>query len=200
MTPAEEKVLISRSKHDPAAFGKIYDNYFDQIFNYVLYRIGNVTIAEDLTAQTFFNALKSLWKFRFTGISIVAWLYRIASNEVNGYLRKRNKRSFTNLDAFPDGLPDGKSRPDQELEAAEETVNQHKTFLILNQCIQKMKPEEQTLITLRYFNKKTFAEIAAILGKREGTLRMRTKRALEKLKNQLQIQGVDNETLGRDFI
>ncbi len=197
MTIAEEKELITRCKSDSIAFGRVYDTHFDTIFRYILYRIGNVTIAEDLTGQTFFNALNNLWKYRWTGVSITAWLYRIATNEVNGFLRKQKKRSFTDLESLSDKLADDREQPDQELEAAEESLNQQKIFLILNRCIKELKPDEQTLIALRFFEKKPFAEIADILGKREGTLRMRTKRALEKLKTYLQRQGIGNEEFGR---
>jgi len=200
MTMDEQKALIALSKKDPAAFGRIYDMYFDMIFRFVLHRVGNVADAEDLTAQTFFNALKNLWKFRWTGISITAWLYRIATNEANGFFRRQKKKSFADIEKLSKRLPDKKNRPDHELEIAEETLAQQRTFLMLNRCIKELKPEEQSLITLRYFEKKPYAEIAKILGKKEGTLRMRAKRALEKLKNQLQIQGIDYETIGKSSV
>lgn len=200
ITMDEQKALIALSKKDPTAFGRLYDMHFDMIFKYILYRVGNVTDAEDLTAQTFFNALKNLWKFRWTGISITAWLYRIATNEVNGFFRRLKKKSFTDIEKLSDRLPDEKNRPDHELEIAEETLAQQKAFLMLNRCVKELKPEEQSLITLRYFEKKPYAEIAKILRKKEGTLRMRAKRALEKLKIQLQKQGIDYETIGKSSI
>lgn len=192
----EQKALIALSKEDPSAFGRIYDMHFDMIFKYILRRVGNVADAEDLAAQTFFNALKNLWRFRWTGASISSWLYRIATNEVNGFYRKSRKRTHTDIGKLTDRLADGKNRPDQELEIAEETLTRQEAFLALNACVKELKPDEQSLIALRYFERKPYAEIAEVLGRKEGTLRMRAKRALEKLRIQLQKQGIDYETTG----
>jgi len=196
---ATEKELIDRSKKDPAVFGRIYDAHFDKIFHYILYRVGRVQTAEDLTAQTFYKALNNLWKFRWTGAPISAWLYRIATNEVNSYFRKRKNKVHTNIDRVTNQLEDETNRPDRELESAEADMQQHRTFILLNRCIRQLKNDEQTLITMRYFEKKSFIEIAEIMGKREGTLRMRLWRALDKLKTMLEKQGIEDETIRRSF-
>jgi len=198
-TRAEERALVDRSKKDPAAFGRIYDAYFDTIFHYVLYRVGTVHTAEDLTAQTFYKALNNLWKFRWTGVPISAWLYRIASNEVNSYFRQKKNKIYTDIDDISNYLEDEENRPDREVENAEAFVQQHQTFLMLNRCIKQLKPDEQALITMRYFEKKSFKEIAQIMGKKEGTLRMRIWRSLDKLKLMLESQGVEDENNRRSF-
>jgi RNA polymerase sigma-70 factor (ECF subfamily) len=195
MTRTEEKKLIDRSKKDPKVFGRIYDAHFETIFNYILYRVGRVYTAEDLTAQTFYKALNNLWKFRWTGVPISAWLYRIASNEVNSYFRKRKNKTYTDINQIANQLEDETNRPDKELEAAEAVVQQHQTFLTLNSCIQQLKSDEQNLITMRYFEKKSFKEISEIMGKKEGTLRMRIWRALDKLKTMLEKQGIEDEAI-----
>ena len=64
-------------------FDQLYDRHFEAIFRYVLRRVANVAEAEDLTAQTFYKALRRFWRFRWTGGNASAWLYRIATNEVN---------------------------------------------------------------------------------------------------------------------
>ncbi|OQY29973.1 MAG: hypothetical protein B6244_01560 [Candidatus Cloacimonetes bacterium 4572_55] len=200
MILAEEKELIARCKRDPDAFGQIYDLYFDSIFRYILYRAGNVTVAEDLTAQSFFHALNNLWKFRWTGVSIRGWIYRIATNEVNRFLRKQKSRGWEDLDRVSHWLADEDPRPDQKLEEAAAQIQQQKTFQLLNRCLRELKSDDQTLIILRYFERKSYAEIAEIIGKREGTLRMRTKRALEKLKYHLGKLGITNEEIGESAI
>ena len=70
-----EENLVKRAKKDPEAFGLIYDKYYQPIFGYILRRTANVALAEDLTAQTFLKALKSLWRFRWQNVPISAWLY-----------------------------------------------------------------------------------------------------------------------------
>ena len=195
MTEKDEKSLIEECKKNPEAFGRLYDNHFHTIFSYILYRTGNVTLAQDLTAQTFFNALNNIGNFRFRGISINAWLYRIATNEVNGHFRKQKRRSFTSLDSISENLTDEDNRPDQEIEEAEEAVREKKMFRLLHHCIQELKPLEQALVTLRYFERKPYAEIAEILGHREQTLRMRNSRLLKKLKKILTTKGFDHERI-----
>lgn len=197
---SEERDLIARSKKDPEAFGQIYDAHFTGIFRYILYRVADVAVSEDLAAQTFTKALEHLGRFRWTGISISAWLYRIATNEVNSHFRRSARATFADIEAVLDRLPDEENRPDQEMEAAERQVAENERFVILNQCMQQLKPEAQTLLTLRYLNKKRFAEIAEILGVKEGTLRMRNKRALEKLRIQIEKQGAEDESIGRSPI
>lgn len=195
MIKKDEKSLIEECKKNPEAFGRLYDAHFQTIFNYVLYRTGNITLAQDLTAQTFFNALNNIGSFRFRGISISAWLYRIATNEVNGHFRKQKRRSFTTIENLSENLVDEDNQPDQEIEEAEEALRQKKLFLLLHQCIQELKPIEQTLVTLRYFDRKPYAEIAEILGHREQTLRMRNSRLLKKLKKILSTKGFDHERI-----
>jgi len=195
---AEERDLVNQAKHDPKAFGKVYDAYFDSIFNYILHRMVNVALTEDLTAQTFMLALKNLWKFKWCNISISSWLFRIATNEVNAYLRKQ-KRATKSIDQFKDKLIDNGCPPDLELLKAEESLVREEEFLLLHSSIQLLKHDEQALIVLRYFESKSFAEIAKILNKREGSLRMRNKRALEKLKIVLNKRGIINERDRKDI-
>ena len=84
-----------------AAFGRLYDEHFEAIFRHVLLRVGDV--AEDLTSQTFFKALKGFWRLRLSGAPSAAWLYRIATNEVNSHFRRR--RVYWSSDFCTSRLP-----------------------------------------------------------------------------------------------
>lgn len=192
----QERDLIARSKRDPEAFGQIYDEHFAGVFRYSLYRVADVALAEDLTAETFYKALKHLGRFRWTGISISAWLYRIATNEINSHFRRSGKVIFTDVERESEQISDEENRPDLELEAAEKVMESNRRFAQLHRCIQRLKPDEQALLTLRYFHRKRFVEIAEILGVKTGTLRMRHKRAVEKLRIKLQKQGIEDESIG----
>lgn len=200
MTQSEERELIEQCKTDPLAFGKVFDDHFEAIFQYTLHRVGNVAVAQDLTAQTFYNALNSLWKFRWTGVSISSWLYRIATNEINGFFRKLKRRPETDIEQVGNYLKDHRFQPDREMEQAENAVARCNTFNRLNESIRQLDPDEQTLLTLRYFENLSYADIAQIMGKKEGTLRMRCKRILEKLHGHLNSQGVNYERFRTDFM
>ena len=199
MGPAAEPSRFRDQKGNLITFEQVYDTYFEAVFRYILHRVANVAEAEDLTSQTFFKALKGRWKFRWTGVPVSAWLYRIASNEVNAHMRGGGGRNNANLDRLSPSLvsPDGQA--DRELLDAERELAQHGVFLALNSSLRGLKPKQQTLIVLRYFEQKTFAEMAQILGKREGAVTMATHRALQKLKDHMEKQGFDHEKISRSF-
>jgi len=195
MASSDEKAQVLQWKRDPEAFGVAYDAYFDGIFSYILNRVANATVAEDLAAQTFYTALTSPRKYKWSSVPVPAWLYRIATNEVNGYFRRKRSRNFLNIYSMENSLKDDANSPDEELAAAEEEVEKQKGFLKIHDCIRQLKPIDQSLIVFRYFESKPFSEIALILGKREGALRMRCVRALEKLKLLLQERGICHEKI-----
>jgi len=197
MDRSQEQELVRQWKRSPEAFGRAYDAYFDSVFHYILLRTANVANAEDLVGQTFYKALKSSWKFRWSGAPILSWLLRIANNEVNAFLRKKRPH-LGNVESLAEQLTDGGYQPDEELVAAENEVAKRTQFLQLHQCIRELKPHDQALIVFRYFENKPFSEISLILGKREGTLRMRAKRALDKLRFQLEVRGVSYEEFGSE--
>jgi RNA polymerase sigma-70 factor (ECF subfamily) len=167
----------------------IYDTHFQRIFNYILSRVGNVAEAEDLTAQTFMNALNALEDKRGVHLAVTPWLYRIATNEVNGYLRRGWKLQPL---LYPEELA-------EERVAGERELARNQMFLALNEAMRALKPKYQTLIALRYFEQLSFADIAAIMGKREGALTMATHRALKKLANELGKRGIDHEQFRKEF-
>lgn len=197
MNLSQEKALIARCKKDPQAFGRIFDAHFDSIFRFALLRLADASMAEDVTAQTFYKALKNLWRFRFSGAPFLAWLFRIAMNEVNGCLRKQARRKRLEAAPLIDCIEDQRYRPDRELAAAEEALKSKRDFLELHACISQLKLDDQAVIVLRYFENKPFAEIARIMGKREGALRMRNMRALDRLKELMKKRGIDYERDGR---
>jgi RNA polymerase sigma-70 factor (ECF subfamily) len=170
----------------PGSFAEIYETHFDGIFRYVLHRVADVAEAEDLTSQTFFKALGALNRFRWRDGSISAWLYRIATNEVTSHFRRQVKQRTQRQ---------GIHGVAGELESAERTLARHELFLTVNQSLRSLRPGDQALIVLRYFEQKPFGEIAEILGKRPGTLTMRTHRALDRLRAELKRRGIDHEGL-----
>ncbi len=166
------------------SFDQLYDRHLEAIFRYVLRRVANVTEAEDLTAQTFYKALRRFWRFRWSGGNASAWLYRIATNEVNSHYR--NQRTSRAVDP---------ATVTAERNDAEKELAIQRLYLDLHRELQRLDPDDQALIVLRYFEQKTYDEIAPILRRRPGTLAMRANRALKKLKNQLRQRGIDHEEL-----
>jgi RNA polymerase sigma-70 factor, ECF subfamily len=180
----EEKELVLRAQKDPQAFGEIFDKYYDPIFGYVLRRVGNARIAQDIISETFFKALNRLWQFRWRDISISSWLYRIATNEMNQHFR-RQKHSPHSLDVLLEET--GFEVPDK-VNILEEVVEQElalakaKKWQEVRKHIETLPVKYQEVLALRYFENKKIAEIAEILGKKEGTVKSLLSRAISQLK------------------
>src|SRR4030042_525008 len=176
-----EKKQIERAKKNAEAFGELYDKYYSQIFGYVLKRVANLEIAQDVTSETFLKALKNLWQFRWRNIPFSCWLYRIANNEIVNYFRK-HKSGLISLEKIPD--PVSNSNPQMELIEAQEELKKHQDFLKARGKISKLDFKYQEVIMLRFFEKKQIKEISEILGKKEGTIKSLLHRGIEKLKDE----------------
>lgn len=177
---------ITDGDGNPVSFDQIYTEHVADIFQYVLRRVGVAADAEDLTSNTFYKALRGCRGFRHRGVSLSAWLYRIATNEVNAYFRRGGVRKRYVKMLRDDAL-------DGERANVESELMRHEAFGLLSQSIRELKPLDQSLIALRYFENKPFADIAQIVGKRRTTVITRTHRALAKLKDLLEEKGIDYE-------
>jgi RNA polymerase sigma-70 factor (ECF subfamily) len=184
MDLSEEKELVRQAQKAPDAFVQLYDLYYPKIFGYVLRRTANLEAAQDITSETFFNALRKLWQFRWRNISFSAWLYKIATNEVNQYFRKAEYKKSASLEELQEqGFePISSHNPESELIEAQEKLEQYQDFLEIQVKIVRLPAKYQEVITLRFFEQKQLKEISEILGKKEGTVKSLLHRAVEKLR------------------
>jgi RNA polymerase sigma-70 factor (ECF subfamily) len=180
----EEKELVRQAQKAPDAFAKLYDQYYPKIFGYVLRRTANLEAAQDITSETFFNALRKLWQFQWRSISFSSWLYKIASNEINKHFRKAEYKKSASLEELQEqGFePISSHNPESELIEAQEKLKQHQDFLEIQVKIVRLPAKYQEVIALRFFEQKQIREIAEILGKKEGTIKSLLHRAVEKLR------------------
>ncbi|MBL7995299.1 sigma-70 family RNA polymerase sigma factor [bacterium] len=177
-----ERRLIERARTYPLAFGELFDRYYDQVYRYLLHRTANVELARDIASDTFHIALKKLWLFRWKQVPFSAWLFRIATNEVNGYFRKHKNYKTISLEDFVDLLTEESSSADFELLQSEKELQQKSDFMRMHKLLSQLNARYQSVIVLRFFEEKTLSEIAEILGKPEGTVKSLVHRALEQLK------------------
>jgi RNA polymerase sigma-70 factor (ECF subfamily) len=184
MDLSEEKELVRQAQKAPDAFAKLYDQYYPKIFGYILRRTANLEAAQDITSETFFNALSKLWQFRWRNISFSSWLYKIATNEINQYFRKAEYKKSVSLEELQEqGFePISSHDPESELIEAQEQLKQHQEFLEIQGKIVRLPAKYQEVIALRFFEQKQIKEIAEILGKKEGTIKSLLYRAVEKLR------------------
>ena len=171
----KEFEIVQNAMKKPAEFQVLYDRYFTSIFNYVYRKIDDEDITADLTSQTFYKALRNLKKYKFKGVPFSAWLYRIASNEVNRHYRFTNKKQVYSFD-------------EKEFEnlLAQNSSNQEEIDIddIIYE-MQKMSESDIAVLELRFFETKSFAEISYILDISESNCKMRTYRAIGKLRKLL---------------
>ncbi len=174
----EEFALIEKAKQEPAYFQAIYEKYADTIFNFLYRRTNDEMLAADLCSQTFLKAMENLKKFQNKGVPIIAWLYRIASNEANMYFRKAKINPTFNLETtFAHRLAE--EEPDQMTEYK----LQH-----LAKCMEQLNDDDVLLLQLRFYEDKSFKEMAFILDIAEATAKMRIYRLLERMKNKMKLQ------------
>jgi RNA polymerase sigma factor (sigma-70 family) len=181
MNIEQERVLVERAKNNNEAFSELYDQYYSQIFGYVLKRTASIEVAQDVTSEVFFKALKNLRQFRWRGVPFSSWLYRIATNEIANYFTKSKTWQFS-LEEVSNSISSSDPSTETELLQAEAELRRHEEFLTLHENISKLQLKYQEVIVLRFFEDKQLKEIGEILGKREGTIKSLLHRGLEKLR------------------
>ena len=180
-----EKQLVERAQVDSDAFGRIFDLYYNDIYNYILHRTANVSLSQDLCSDTFFIALRKIKNFKWRNVSISAWLYRIASNEINLYFRKNKKNKKVSIENINELKSEESAEIIDEIIKAEDIIKKEKIFLNLHKYTAELKDKYSEVIILRFFEKKKIREIAEILNKSEGTIKSLLHRALKQLQTKI---------------
>ena len=169
----EEVITIKRAQANPAEFRFLYEKYYKPIFLFVLHRIGEKSLSADITSQVFLKALVNIGKFNFQGLPFSAWLYRIAINECYDFLRKTKRYRLVALD---------ESSVEQLYE--ELTTETQITDLQerLPEILGRLSAEEMHLLELRFFEKRSFREVADIMSLTETHAKVKTYRLLDKMR------------------
>lgn len=174
---SDEAELVQRAVgHDPEAFGRLYDIHVDRVYRHIHYRVGNQQDAEDLTQQVFLKAWQSIPRYKETASPFIAWLMTISHNLIVDFYRTRKDKAYLEAEILADGSA---SSPEQ---AAETSLEQQR----LRRAILKLGSDEQQAVILRFIEGFQFAEIASVLKKKEGNVRVILHRALVKLRTILE--------------
>jgi RNA polymerase sigma-70 factor (ECF subfamily) len=171
---ADDAQLVEWAKVDSAAFGELYTRYVRKIYNYVYYRTGNHHEAEDITARVFYRAMAHISTYRDRGVPFSAWLYRIAHNLVANWHRDRKRQNVVPLDEYM--MSGGHADfPESVAESEEEQAR-------LLASIRELPPERQQLLTLKFVEHLSNAEIGAIMDRTEGAIKSLYHRTLLSLR------------------
>ena len=181
-TPAQEsrehvRALVERGQNgDRDALEELYLIHFDRVYGYLHVSVGNRHDAEDLTTQTFLKMLEKIGSFKWQSAPFSAWLFRIAHNLAMDHFRSRKR--WQPEEEVPEAP--GSEEPSAELEAMQ-TIGRESMLKL----IERLSPEQQQVLTLKFVFNFPNAEVAAILGKTEGAIKSLQHRALASLQKQL---------------
>ena len=159
-------------KGDTEAFGLLYDHYHGGVYRFLYYRTRSATLAEDLTSETFFRALRSMAGFRWQGKDFGAWLMTIARNLATDHF----KAGRTRLEMTTEDM----GQHDDATEGPENAVIAGLTNEILLEALAKLPDEQRDCVVMRFLQGMSIAETAAVLGRSDGAIK------------QLQLRGVRN--------
>jgi len=175
----EEKILYSRIKNkDRQAFVKAYDLYVDQIYRFIYFKVGNKEEAEDLSSAVFLKIWSYLQENNIIDSKTLrSLLYKIARNIIIDHYRKINQRENVSLDKTMEqgGLIDVKQDIAQRAEVMSD-------LMVIETKLPELKEEYREVIIMRYINELSIKEIAEILDKSKGNVRVLIYRALSVLR------------------
>lgn len=170
---------------NPEAFSYLYEKNVTRIYNYIYYRIGSASDAEDITSRVFYRAFGHINSYVDKGVPFSAWLYRIAHNLIANWHRDNLRRKEVPLEDHLD-LPHKADQPERMLEK-----NQEKVLLL--KAIRRISADRQQLILLKYLEDLSNAEIAQIMGRSEGAIKSLYHRALIALREEMEAIGYKTE-------
>lgn len=155
---------------------EIYKEYSKYVFNYLLSLTNNAEIAEELMQETFYSAIKNIYKFQ-NNSSLKTWLYKIAKNKLIDYCKKNKKIKEIDIDKVDAKFLITNSL-DENYEDRDELINLYKK-------IHRLDEKSKEVIYLRVKCEFNFREIGNIMGKSEEWTRITFYRAKIKLKEEL---------------
>lgn len=168
----EEHDLIRKAQsYDPDAFGAIYERFYNGVYRYIFYRVGEQSLAEDLTMEVFVKAMEAIDTYSFRGVPFSAWLYRIASNLVVDHFRRQPSQMAVSLE---EKLVASLEHPTGVLESE---FAHHQ----LRRALSELTDDQQQVVILKFVDGLSNLEVAQILGKTEGAVKSLQHRALASL-------------------
>jgi RNA polymerase sigma-70 factor, ECF subfamily len=161
-------------KLDREAFGLIYDHFSEKLYRFIFFRVGHKELAEDILADTFVKAWTKIEQVS-NAKAFTSWIYQIAKNNIIDYYRV--KKVTIDLEEVVDVLEDASS----PIEDANLIIEQR----VVVELIEHLAPDQQQVIRYKFFEDLENIEIAQIMGRSEGSIRVIQHRAILRLKELL---------------
>ena len=158
---------------DRAAFALLYDKYVDVVFRYVLFRVGDRELAEDVTSETFLRALRRIASVTYQGRDVGAWFVTIARNLVLDHVKSsRFRLEVTTAEVDDSGRVE--AGPEQQVLAGA-------TRSALLECVSQLGDDQRECIVLRFLQGLSVAETAVVMSRNEGAVKALQHRAVRRL-------------------
>jgi RNA polymerase sigma-70 factor, ECF subfamily len=177
----EEELIRRAQEFDQEALGWLYQLFYPKLYNYGYLQMGDVQQAEDLASEVLLRVVESLKDYRFRGLPVSAWVFRIARNYVIDLHRRRQRRPQVGL---YEGIPDTADSPHA---VAERSVAQSELRLALT----TLTEEQRQVIILKFVEGMDNASVARVLGRSQGAVKSLQHRALVALRKSLSSQEVE---------
>lgn len=168
-----EKLITRAQQGEKDAFGEIYLLFYKKVWRFIYFSFWDKEQTSDLTQNTFIKLWKSLPSFNVERGSLQAYIFTIARNLIIDESRKKKESLLDEALEIP------------SKENLEEDLDRKEAAERVQKALANLEPEEKQIIILRYFEDLAFADISKILKTKEGALRVRVHRILEKLKEEL---------------
>jgi len=160
---------------DAQTIGAVYDQYFSEVYRYVLYRIGDQTLAEDIASDVFVRLLEAVQGGRSPQTSLKGWLIGTASHAVTDHLRRKYRRPEEEI---------SESMPDRGPSITAE-VDQREQNKIVNDAYAQLTPEQQHVLALRFGQGCSLEETATFMKKNVNAIKALQFRALAALQREV---------------
>ena len=167
------ELVRAAQEGDRAAFALLYDNYVDVVFRYVLFRVGDRELAEDVTSETFLRALRRISSVTYQGRDVGAWFVTIARNLVLDHVKSsRFRLEVTTAEVDESGRVE--AGPEQQVLAGA-------TRSALLECVRQLGDDQRECIVLRFLQGLSVAETAVVMARNEGAVKALQHRAVRRL-------------------
>lgn len=169
-----EALIAKAAAGDREAFGRLYEEHSVRVFRHAYFLTGDANLAEDLTAQTFLKALEAIGRYEDRGVPFIAWLLRITVN-----LAINHKKALKNgIHAqLPEQLEDDDALGSPETSCAMKSEGER-----VWAKVKELPPEQRQVIVMRFMDDLPYSDVAAVLGKSIGAVRVIQFRALNNLR------------------
>jgi RNA polymerase sigma-70 factor (ECF subfamily) len=172
--PSDSWALVHAAQEgDKTAFAELYDRYVDVVFRYVLFRVGERELAEDVTSETFLRALRRITSVSYQGRDVGAWFVTIARNLVLDHVKSSRFRLEVTT-AEVDDSHRIQSGPEQQ-------VMSMVTNAALLECVEQLGDDQRECIVLRFLQGLSVAETAQVMNRNEGAVKALQHRAVRRL-------------------